>query len=118
MLYMHDVWVNWFEGEENGYNVYVLSNYSKENFEENRKNFKFMSYIDGGIISYEVKHIKPETAIYQALIDKYQIIPTEAVFIDDVKINLEGARPFGFNTIHMESYEKLIDGLHNLKVRI
>lgn len=21
MLYMHDVWVNWFEGEENGYNV-------------------------------------------------------------------------------------------------
>ncbi|MDF9558881.1 DUF3603 family protein, partial [Bacillus tropicus] len=21
MLYLHDVWVNWFEGEENGYNV-------------------------------------------------------------------------------------------------
>lgn len=21
MLYMHDVWVNWFEGEENGYNI-------------------------------------------------------------------------------------------------
>ena len=21
MLYLHDVWVNWFEGEENGYNI-------------------------------------------------------------------------------------------------
>lgn len=21
MLYIHDVWVNWFEGEENGYNI-------------------------------------------------------------------------------------------------
>ncbi|WP_412055900.1 hypothetical protein, partial [Bacillus haynesii] len=21
MLFLHDVWVNWFEGEENGYNV-------------------------------------------------------------------------------------------------
>lgn len=21
MLYLHDAWVNWFEGEENGYNV-------------------------------------------------------------------------------------------------
>ncbi|MGG3326699.1 hypothetical protein ABEQ76_22365, partial [Bacillus velezensis] len=20
MLFLHDVWVNWFEGEENGYN--------------------------------------------------------------------------------------------------
>lgn len=30
MLYMHDVWVNWFEGEENGYNVCHYHEWSKE----------------------------------------------------------------------------------------
>ncbi|CDQ40650.1 MULTISPECIES: YjbA family protein [Virgibacillus] len=30
MLYMHDVWVNWFEGEENGYNVCYFQEWRKE----------------------------------------------------------------------------------------
>lgn len=30
MLYLHDVWVNWFEGEENGYNVCFFHEWRKE----------------------------------------------------------------------------------------
>ncbi|MCP3026686.1 DUF3603 family protein [Halobacillus sp. A5] len=30
MLYMHDLWVNWFEGEENGYNVCHFHEWRKE----------------------------------------------------------------------------------------
>ncbi len=30
MLYLHDVWVNWFEGEENGYNVCAYHEWRKE----------------------------------------------------------------------------------------
>lgn len=30
MLYLHDVWVNWFEGEENGYNVCPFHEWRKE----------------------------------------------------------------------------------------
>lgn len=30
MLYLHDVWVNWFEGEENGYNVCNFHEWRKE----------------------------------------------------------------------------------------
>jgi len=30
MLYLHDVWVNWFEGEENGYNVCHYHEWRKE----------------------------------------------------------------------------------------
>ncbi|HLR09678.1 MAG TPA: YjbA family protein [Bacillota bacterium] len=30
MLYLHDVWVNWFEGEENGYNVCYFHEWRKE----------------------------------------------------------------------------------------
>jgi hypothetical protein len=30
MLYLHDVWVNWFEGEENGYNVCGFHEWRKD----------------------------------------------------------------------------------------
>ncbi|TFB22162.1 DUF3603 family protein [Filobacillus milosensis] len=30
MLYVHDIWVNWFEGEENGYNVCQFHEWRKE----------------------------------------------------------------------------------------
>src|SRR5687767_112249 len=30
MLYLHDVWVNWFEGEENGYNVCNFHEWRKD----------------------------------------------------------------------------------------
>lgn len=30
MLYLHDVWVNWFEGEENGYSVCYFHEWRKE----------------------------------------------------------------------------------------
>ncbi|NRG45411.1 YjbA family protein [Bacillus sp. CRN 9] len=30
MLYLHDVWVNWFEGEENGYNVCDFHEWRKD----------------------------------------------------------------------------------------
>ncbi|AIE59341.1 YjbA family protein [Bacillus methanolicus] len=30
MLYLHDVWVNWFEGEENGYNVCQFYEWRKD----------------------------------------------------------------------------------------
>src|SRR4051794_15594734 len=30
MLYLHDVWVNWFEGEENGYNVCYFHEWRKD----------------------------------------------------------------------------------------
>ncbi|WP_078548090.1 YjbA family protein [Litchfieldia alkalitelluris] len=30
MLYLHDIWVNWFEGEENGYNVCQFHEWRKD----------------------------------------------------------------------------------------
>jgi hypothetical protein len=34
MLYLHDVWVNWFEGEENGYNVCHFHEWRKDDVVE------------------------------------------------------------------------------------
>lgn len=100
--------------KEKGFKVYLLSNYSKIPFEYAQKNFKFLKYVDGGIISYQVKHIKPEPEIYKCLIDKYNIIPNQSVFFDDVQENLDGAAKFGINTIKVTKKEDIFDGLKNL----
>ncbi len=104
--------------KENGYQVYLLSNYSKKHFTLSKPTFTFINYVDGGIISYEVKAIKPEPKIYQTLIDQYDISPREAVFLDDLERNLEGAKPFGFHTIQVVDYEQTIAELRKLGVRI
>lgn len=102
----------------NGYKVYLLSNYGKTNFKYAKEHFEFFKYVDGGVISYEVKYIKPEPEIYEILIAKYNINPKEAVFLDDSQANLEGARPFGFETILVKEFEKALEELRLLGVRV
>lgn len=104
--------------KDNGYKIYLLSNYSKKHFTLSRPTFEFINYVDGGVISYEVKSIKPEPMIYQELIDKYNINPSEAVFLDDLADNLEGAKPFGFHTIQVKNYDQTIAELREMGVRI
>ncbi|MGB8452294.1 MAG: HAD family phosphatase [Anaerocolumna sp.] len=104
--------------KKNGYKVYLLSNYGKTNFGYAKENFKFIPYADGGVISYEVKYIKPEPEIYQALIGKYDINPEEAVFLDDCEANLEAAEPFGFHTIQVTDFDKALGDLRKMGVNI
>lgn len=91
-----------------GKKVYLLSNYSKESFEHDEERFGFAKHVDGRIISYEINKVKPEPEIYQALIDKYQIDPKEAVFLDDLQKNLDGFAKLGGHTILVTSYEDAV----------
>lgn len=102
--------------KDQGLKVYLLSNYSKASFENDLSKFDFINYVDGGVISYEVKYVKPEIEIYQKLLNKYSINPNEAVFLDDVIENLETARILGIETIHVTSHEAAIKGLAKLGI--
>lgn len=82
-----------------GYRVYLLSNYGRETFAAARAEFSFFEHVDGMVISYEIRHIKPEPEIYEELIRRYDIIPEETVFLDDLQPNIEAAKAFGFHTI-------------------
>jgi putative hydrolase of the HAD superfamily len=104
--------------KQNGYHVYLLSNYGSTTFEFAKKKFKFIPYVDGGIISYEVKLIKPEREIYEYLLDKYKINPEEAVFLDDRLDNIEAAKECGFHTIHFMNYKQGMQELKALQVNL
>jgi haloacid dehalogenase superfamily, subfamily IA, variant 3 with third motif having DD or ED len=101
-----------------GYKVYLLSNYGKTGFEYAKKNFEFLSFVDGGVISYEIKCVKPEPEIYLALIEKYDIHPQEAVFLDDLEANLAAAEKLGFHTVQVRDFNQAMGDLRDLGVRI
>lgn len=101
-----------------GYPVYLLSNYGKANFKYARDNFDFFQYVDGGIISYETGYVKPELGIFEAFVNKYKIKPEEAVFLDDMKGNVEAASEFGFHAIHFKNIDQAIEELQELGVKI
>ena len=44
--------------------------------------------------------LKPEPEIYDLLLDRYGLTADDCVFIDDSKVNVEGARTVGMHAIH------------------
>ncbi|MGN0506161.1 MAG: HAD family hydrolase [Lachnospiraceae bacterium] len=94
------------ELKERGFRVYLLSNYGKTSYEQGSKGFSFLPLVDGAVISYEVKHIKPEPEIYTELFQKYGLKPEECVFFDDREENIEAACTLGMHGIVFTSREK------------
>ncbi len=109
---------NWLKNlKENGYKLYILSNYGRTMFRFARERFKFFDYVDGGVISYQVHKIKPDPEIYRALIEKYSIDPSSAVFLDDLKANTDAAAAFGFSTIRVTDHDSAVRGLTDLGIK-
>ena len=90
-------WVKSFR--DKGYKCYVLSNYPKGTFENTREERSFEEFLDGAVYSFQVQMVKPEKEIYQMLLERYDLIPEECVFIDDNQANVEVARELGMNAI-------------------
>ena len=90
-------WIN--ELKSKGKKVLVLSNFSKSAEHDNPEAMSFLKAVDGGILSYKDKVIKPDPAIYKLLIERYGLNPQNCVFIDDTQKNLDAAEKFGINTI-------------------
>ena len=107
-------WVKKFK--DKGYRCYVLSNYPKRTFEMTCSERSFEQYMDGTIYSYAVQMIKPEKEIYQTLLESYDLIPEECVFLDDNLANVEAARKIGIRALHFQTKEEAEEQLRQLGV--
>lgn len=99
------------ELSERGYRLFCLSNMSVE-FYDYLKDREVFSYFEGQIISALEHVIKPEKEIYEVLMNRYDVVPEESVFIDDLEQNIKAARQLGFHTVHFADKEK---GMQELK---
>ena len=87
--------------KELNYPCFVLSNWSAETYEGMEETYPFLKDFDGKIISGRDFLIKPDPAIYELAISRFDLIPEETLFIDDRLDNIEAAQNLNFQTIHL-----------------
>ena len=94
------------ELKERGIRCYVLSNMSKEFYAELLK-FPVFEHFDGAVVSYQERVNKPDRRIYEIILSRYGLDPSETVFADDKIANTEAAAALGLHTV---TFDCLGDG--------
>ena len=94
-------------GLKEKYNLYILSNFHQPAFEHIFKKYDFFRLFDGHTVSCYYYLLKPEKEIYETLIEKFNLIPEETVFIDDTKVNIDACKKEGIRGIHLPDYTEL-----------
>ena len=93
--------------KEQGYNLYILSNYSRYMLDGTKQNeMPFLKYMDGVIFSCDVNQMKPDIEIYQTLLSKFNLKAEETLFIDDRAENCQGAEKAGIHTIQFKDLKQ------------
>lgn len=107
--------IEWLEElKGRGYQILFLSNWSSHVREANQECLKFLPLMDGGVFSYEVKLIKPDHAIYEKIIEQYELNPSEAVFLDDSIGNVIAARECGLYGVHVKTHDQAVAELEEI----
>ena len=101
------------ELKSRGFGIYILSNLPTEAYDR-VIGFDFMKKIDGGVFSYQEGTIKPEERIYRILLERYDLVPGECVFLDDMERNIETARKIGMNGIVFRDIDSAENELESL----
>ena len=113
----YDYTPSWIAGlQEKGYGVYLLSNYPRRLYSQSIEELSFVEDVDGAVFSFEVHATKPEPEINEALFKKYQLEPTECVFVDDNLGNIVAANLLVMATIHFHTKSQAEEDLRSLGV--
>lgn len=90
-----------YKVKELNYPCYILSNWSAETYEGMEEKYPFLKDFEGKIISGRDFLIKPDPAIYELAISRFDLVPQETLFIDDRLDNIEAAQKLNFQIIHL-----------------
>ncbi len=90
-----------------GVPLYVLSNWSAETWPHAERMFAWLELFDGLVISGFERTRKPRRDIFDRLIERHGVTPGRALFIDDLAVNIEGARAAGLQGHHFQGPEGL-----------
>jgi len=87
------------ECNKQGYSTYILSNYNAGRFAHVEEQHPALSQVKGKILSGNEGVIKPEPEIYKILLERFDLVPGETIFIDDKRENVEAAQALGIHGI-------------------
>jgi 2-haloacid dehalogenase len=120
-MYQHN-WEKMIKGEisentkllntlKSKYRLFGLTNWSAEAFPVIYPKYEFFKVFEGIVVSGEEKVVKPGKEIYQLLLNRYDLLENESLFIDDSLKNIETANELGFSTIHINGTQSLKEQL-------
>ena len=84
-----------------GYGVYLLSNISKF-FANHYKEIPILQLVDGFVFSATAGCVKPSEQIFEHITNKFNLTPSQTLFVDDNITNVKGADKFGIIAYHFD----------------
>jgi 2-haloacid dehalogenase len=97
-----------------GVAIYGLTNWSADNYVKLEHKYpNILAYMDGITVSGQEGIKKPDPNFFKILLDKYNIDPATAVFVDDKLANVETANSLGMDGVVFTSADKLISHLNS-----
>ena len=97
----------------NSTRLLALTNWSHETFPVALQRFEFLHWFEGIVVSGEEKTVKPLREIYEIIINRYSVDRKHALFIDDNRNNVEGAREAGLHAVHFTTPDNLRSALES-----
>ena len=98
------------ELKKKGDRIFVLSNTSKvfyDLLDEQLSPLKEL--LDGFVLSCDIKAIKPDLVMFKEILDKYQLNPTNCVFLDDIEDNIIAAEKLGIKAYQVKKRNDVVD---------
>lgn len=108
------VWEKIHALKEDGYKIYLLSNYSEYMFKAHTDGKPFWKDVDGAVVSYMVHRIKPDHEIYFELIRRYKLRADQCLFFDDRIENAQAAADIDMDCAWVPTIEELFERLGEL----
>ncbi|HEY1339738.1 MAG TPA: HAD family phosphatase [Bryobacteraceae bacterium] len=91
------------EGLAARYRMVLLSNTNALHFAMVRANYPLLRHFDELVLSYEVKAMKPQPAIFEAAVARAGCRPEECFYTDDIAEYVEAARRLCIDGVRFES---------------
>lgn len=101
-----------------GYKTAICSNNFPARINGLQEKFGFLNDFNIVTISYEVGESKPNKKIFEELVRKSGVEAGSIVFTDDNSDNLDGAKEVGITTFLYEGFDKYLEQLTNIGVKI
>ncbi len=89
--------------DSNKFKQYALTNWQANLFDIALVRYDFLHWFQGRVVSGEEKTRKPFPDFYKRLLDRYNVDPSTAIFIDDNLRNVKAAEELGIKSIHFHS---------------
>lgn len=101
--------------KEKGFGIYLCSN-APSFFTDLIEFYPILKIFDGIVFSGDIGFSKPNPEIYEYLLDTYELIAEECLFIDDLSSNIHGAYRVGIDGYQYNgNFQLFQDYLKNIK---